>query len=399
MKLAKQDLGKVAITVEKNYWNAIRAYDRLVIVEVMGVGCYISRKPVPAGIQYDNREYWIKLVNSSGGGGGSVNIVTEFGDSVELAIAQKTITDRFNDIDRAITLVQNIVNNIVNTQLPNVSHELTRLDEGLTATNENLTMLQEDILDHLGKIQRIRNDLNNNVDTTNVIKGRVDEINLSLSTLTNSVNSVHADIWASNIRHKTVFYIGDRITEQTDDSLYISTLNDQIGVRDNGTMVRNDFLDSSYIRYIIDNPSEFGDGIDIWLNENIIIQLGDTSETIGRFDGSATLDLDNRNDYPDTFCGNISYVLDKINILGRREGFRPTIFIIAPPKQNNESIVTALKDMQTSTKFVLIDPIIPRYDNDITKTITIEGNNKVVLDYQYIQYWADYVSRNIKLNC
>ena len=87
MKLAKQDLGKVAITVEKNYWNAIRAYDRLVIVEVMGVGCYISRKPVPAGIQYDNREYWIKLVNSSGGGGGSVNVVTEFGDSVELAIA------------------------------------------------------------------------------------------------------------------------------------------------------------------------------------------------------------------------------------------------------------------------------------------------------------------------
>lgn len=398
MKLAKQDLGKVAITVEKNYWNAIRAYDRLVIVEVMGVGCYISRKPVPAGIQYDNREYWIKLVNSSGGGS-SVNVVTEFGDSVELAIAQKTITDRFNDIDRAITLVQNIVNNIVNTQLPNVSHELTRLDEGLTATNENLTMLQEDILDHLGKIQRIRNDLNNNVDTTNVIKGRVDEINSSLSTLTNSVNSVHADIWLSNVRHKTIFYIGDRITEQADDSLYITTLNNNIGVRDNGTMVREDFLGSNYIRYIVDHPSEFGDGIDIWLNENIIIQLGDTSETIGRFDGSATLDLDNRNDYPDTFCGNISYVLDKINILGRREGFRPTIFIIAPPKQNNESIVTALKDMQTSTKFVLIDPIIPRYDNDITKTITIEGDNKVVLDYQYIQYWADYVSRNIKLNC
>ena len=398
MKLAKQDLGKVAITVEKNYWNAIRAYDRLVIVEVMGVGCYISRKPVPAGIQYDNREYWIKLVNSSGGGG-SVNVVTEFGDSVELAIAQKTISDRFNDIDRAITLVQNVVNNIVNTQLPNVSTELGRLDESITLTNENLSMLQEDILDHLSKIQRLSNDLNNNVDTTNVIKARVDEINSSLVALTNSVNSSNADAWLSNVRHKTIFYIGDRITEQADDSLYITTLNNNIGVRDNGTMVREDFLGSNYIRYIVDHPSEFGDGLDIWLNETIIIQLGNTGETIGRFDGNATLDLDDPDDYPNTFCGNISYVLDKINIFGRQEDLRPTIFIIAPPRQNDESVVTALKAMQEFTKFVLIDPIIPRYDNDITKTITIEGDNKVVLDYQYIQYWADYVSRNIKLNC
>ena len=60
MNIIKQNLGKVAITVEKDYWNINRYYDRLVIVEVKTkFATYISRKPVPAGIYINNREYWI----------------------------------------------------------------------------------------------------------------------------------------------------------------------------------------------------------------------------------------------------------------------------------------------------------------------------------------------------
>ena len=398
MKLAKQDLGKVAITVEKNYWNAIRAYDRLVIVEVMGVGCYISRKPVPAGIQYDNREYWIKLVNSSGGGGGSVNVVTEFGDSVELAIAQKTISDRFNDIDRAITLVQNIVNNIVNTQLPNVSGELTRLDEGLIAVNENLSMLQEDIADHLGKIQRIRNDLNNNVDTTNVIKGRVDEINSSLVALTNSVNSSNADAWLSYFRHKPTLYIGDRVTEQVDDTLMMSTLEHELGISSLGTVIKENNLNTARLRYILDNPDSFGDGLDLWFNEFIIVQLGSNSETIGTFDGVSHLDLDNPTDYPDTFCGNLSYFLDKVNKNAREEAIKPTIFIVLPPQQSAE-LRNAVTYMNRYINFVIIDPFNPRYDNDCIKNITVSGTSKSVFKYEYVETLASRVAREVKLNC
>lgn len=60
MKLQIENLGKVAITVDNNYWNINKDYDRLVIVEVKDkFSTYLSRKPVPAGTQITNREYWI----------------------------------------------------------------------------------------------------------------------------------------------------------------------------------------------------------------------------------------------------------------------------------------------------------------------------------------------------
>lgn len=55
-------LGKVSITVDKNYWDNRKAYDRLVIVEVNNAGiCYISRTRVPIGVDIQNRDYWIPL--------------------------------------------------------------------------------------------------------------------------------------------------------------------------------------------------------------------------------------------------------------------------------------------------------------------------------------------------
>lgn len=62
MKTIKQSLGKVSITVEKEYWDNKRAYDRLVIVESSRGRTYISRKPVPIGRDINDREYWIPFV-------------------------------------------------------------------------------------------------------------------------------------------------------------------------------------------------------------------------------------------------------------------------------------------------------------------------------------------------
>lgn len=63
MKLQVEQLGKVGITVDEQYYNISKSYDRLVIVQNEDDGiCYISRKRVPAGQgQINNREYWIPL--------------------------------------------------------------------------------------------------------------------------------------------------------------------------------------------------------------------------------------------------------------------------------------------------------------------------------------------------
>lgn len=60
MELYLDKLGKVAVTVEKGYWSINKVYDKLTIVERQGVfGTYISRKPVPSGIELTDRNYWI----------------------------------------------------------------------------------------------------------------------------------------------------------------------------------------------------------------------------------------------------------------------------------------------------------------------------------------------------
>lgn len=60
MKLQTECLGKVSITVEEDYWNIEKSYDKLTVVEVEGsFATYLSRKDVPAGIYITDREYWI----------------------------------------------------------------------------------------------------------------------------------------------------------------------------------------------------------------------------------------------------------------------------------------------------------------------------------------------------
>ena len=60
MESNTKKLGKVSITVEKDYYNSEKEYNKLTIVEEEGAfKTYLSRKPVPVGIELTNREYWI----------------------------------------------------------------------------------------------------------------------------------------------------------------------------------------------------------------------------------------------------------------------------------------------------------------------------------------------------
>ncbi len=60
MESVIEKLGKVSVTVEKDYHSSEKEYNKLTIVEEQGTfKTYLSRKPVPVGVALTNREYWI----------------------------------------------------------------------------------------------------------------------------------------------------------------------------------------------------------------------------------------------------------------------------------------------------------------------------------------------------
>lgn len=139
MQLSVDKLGKVAITVEENYWSVEKDYDKLTIVEQEGVfGTFISRKPVPAGTVLTDRKYWIpfsslkeeivlqfnEIVNElrdlevsvdekeaeiykaiASVVAGGVALKQSFGDSEEFGISQKVLTESRNDLQAQIDAI------------------------------------------------------------------------------------------------------------------------------------------------------------------------------------------------------------------------------------------------------------------------------------------------------
>ena len=100
MKEKIENLGKVAVTIEEGYWDIKKPYDKLTVVEREGTGTtFISRKPVPPGTSILNRKYWIKFSKWSDI---PYEITQKFGDSEELAISQKTLTNKFDDVETEI---------------------------------------------------------------------------------------------------------------------------------------------------------------------------------------------------------------------------------------------------------------------------------------------------------
>lgn len=139
MRLSIDDLGKVAVTVEENYWSNTKDYNKLTIVEQEGVfGTFISRKPVPAGTPLTDRKYWIRfsslkeeivlqfneIVNElrdlevsvdekeaeiykaiASIVAGGVALKQSFGDSEEFGISQKVLTESRDDLQAQIDAI------------------------------------------------------------------------------------------------------------------------------------------------------------------------------------------------------------------------------------------------------------------------------------------------------
>ena len=101
MQLQIDNLGKVAVTVEENYWSNTKDYDKLTIVEQEGVfGTFISRKPVPAGMPLTNRKYWIRFSSLK------EEIVLQFNEIVnELRELEGTVDKKEAELYKAIASV------------------------------------------------------------------------------------------------------------------------------------------------------------------------------------------------------------------------------------------------------------------------------------------------------
>lgn len=112
MQLQKENLGKVAITIEEGYWDINKDYDKLTIVEKEGTfGTFISRKPVPAGVTLTDRKYWIPfsslkeeiLLNYNA-------FIAKYGDIIEEI--NNTIEDHTNTIDEHTSIIDEHSNSI-----------------------------------------------------------------------------------------------------------------------------------------------------------------------------------------------------------------------------------------------------------------------------------------------
>ena len=136
METQKEKLGKVSITVEKDYWDIKKVYKKLTIVERQSTGTtYLSRKPVPAGTSISNRKYWIKFSKWSDI---PYEITQEFGDSNELVISQRVITKKIDDLQDQINNLHPGVIGVGITASPNLIYDDSSSNVTITAKmNDN----------------------------------------------------------------------------------------------------------------------------------------------------------------------------------------------------------------------------------------------------------------------
>lgn len=94
METIVKDLGKLVITVEQ--YDADKEYEFPAVVEDEQENTYITKKNVPIGILLTDKEYWLPLGNSGGGGGGIPD------NSITLAKLHESVFATDEDIDNII---------------------------------------------------------------------------------------------------------------------------------------------------------------------------------------------------------------------------------------------------------------------------------------------------------
>lgn len=390
MNLVKENLGKVSITVEKDYWSASKSYDRLVIVEVLNVGCYISRRAVPRGKQYDDREYWIRLSKyniSPTPQPGGFPIVTDFGDSVEVAVAQKTITDKLDEVDTNLTLLRETDDGLSDS-----------IQDTRTTLSREINYVKDDILSKYNDYLRYCDEANGQINDLDVRLGtqqrNINEINTNVVNVNEKLNKIYRKLNDNEF----IQYSGGRITDVENDRTYINKL--------------KELLHDDTLSYNVYSAIEFDallPNIEYHIERDIsrirawVIQYDTKWKTIGT---TADIPARGTEDYTTLYSGLVS-IIDKINDANPN----CRIFLVAPPNAPidsdpdvNDNIaekITALEEICSLTNAIFVNPneagYHPRYSEVFVESEVYTSTHTYipVINTNYIDKWSAYLINKI----
>lgn len=153
MESVIKKLGKTSVTVEKDYHSSKKEYNKLTVVEEEGAfKTYLSRKPVPIGIELTNREYWIPF------SGILESIVfdyikfkQEYGSGERLE--DNSIKTRHIE-NSSITSSKIQDNSIVNSKIADDTIEIEKLSANVRDVIKAATGVPEDLIEDLSKLMR-----------------------------------------------------------------------------------------------------------------------------------------------------------------------------------------------------------------------------------------------------
>ena len=153
MKSVIEKLGKTSVTVEKDYHSSEKEYNKLTVVEEQGAfKTYLSRKPVPVGIELTNREYWIPF------SGVLESIVfdyikfkQEYGSGERLE--DNAIKTRHIE-NSSVTSSKIQDDSIVNSKIEDNTIEIERLSTNVRDIIKAATGVSEDLVKDITKLMR-----------------------------------------------------------------------------------------------------------------------------------------------------------------------------------------------------------------------------------------------------
>lgn len=215
MESVIKKLGKTSVTVEKDYHSSEKEYNKLTVVEEEGAfKTYLSRKPVPAGIELTNREYWIPF-------SGVLESITfdylkfkqEYGSGERLE--DKAIKTRHIE-NSSVTSSKIQDNSIVNSKIVNDTIEIEKLSANVRDIIKAATGVPGDLANDITKLMREVFPLDVIVNITPTAfqeKGTSTEITITWS----------AKIEGEIVAPESIFINGLDVTDQTS---YKETISD-----------------------------------------------------------------------------------------------------------------------------------------------------------------------------
>ena len=207
MKSIIKKLGKTSITVEKDYHSSNKEYNKLTVVEEQGsFKTYLSRKPVPVGIELTNREYWICF-------SGVLESITfdylkfkqEYGSGERLE--DNAIKTRHIE-NGTVTSNKILDGSVINNKIADDTIEIEKLSANVRNVIKAATGVSEDLIEDISKLMRKVFPLDVTINITPTAlqeKGTSTEITITWS----------AKIEGEIISPESVFVNGYDVTDKT----------------------------------------------------------------------------------------------------------------------------------------------------------------------------------------